>query len=49
MGEMLLMLVFVVLALVVGAGVMWAVLYFTGQSAPVRQEITASRCGRWAN
>ncbi len=41
MGEMLLMLVFVVLALVVGAGVMWAVLYFTGQSAPVRQEITA--------
>jgi hypothetical protein len=41
MGEMFLTLLFIVLALIVGACVMWVVLHFTGQAAPVKREITA--------
>lgn len=41
MGEILLNLVYVLLILAAGAGVMWIVMHFVGHAAPAKREITA--------
>jgi len=41
MGDLLLIVVFILAALVLGAAVMWLGIHFLGHSAPEKREITA--------